>query len=119
MGAMSEALCQRCGLCCDGTLFTRTPLEPGEAAPPPLVAAGAHLPQPCAALSGLRCTVYADRPRSCRRYECLLYGALAQGEVTLDEALAVVAEARARVAVDRGGAEGFLRQRFLGRAPRR
>jgi uncharacterized protein len=111
-------LCQRCGLCCDGSLFTHAPLQPGEvdamrqrklevmrrADGSPALA------QRCAALEGCRCTIYTDRPDSCRRYQCLLYTALAEGEVSLDDALAVVAEARSP-----GRSEAFLDRHFRGR----
>src|SRR5690349_19207300 len=73
-----STLCQRCGLCCDGTLFTHVPLQDTEAAP--LQALGLPvkeredgtrvLPQRCAALEGRRCTAYSARPEGCRRYHC-------------------------------------------------
>jgi len=53
-----------------------------------------HVPQPCAALEGCRCRAYEGRPLACRRYECLLVGALRSGEVSMPEAIAVVARAR-------------------------
>ena len=100
-----STLCQRCGLCCDGSLFTHVPLrgaEPDRARRLglPVVARADGSPalrQGCAALDGLRCTVYAERPESCRKYHCLLYAALAEGEVELDEALEVVDEARGHI----------------------
>lgn len=99
--ADAQALCLKCGLCCDGSLFTRVPL--GENDAPPARAGvvtnerGArYLPQPCAALEGdLRCAVYAERPLACRRFECLLLVALADGETTLAGALELVRRARA------------------------
>jgi uncharacterized protein len=114
-------LCQRCGMCCDGTLFVRAPLDPGEVEPlraRGLPIAGQAMPQPCAALSGLLCTIYEARPSSCRRYECLLYGSLREGEVSLDEALAVVADTRARSAGRDPDLSMLLDRRFRGRAPR-
>ncbi|NMO18878.1 YkgJ family cysteine cluster protein [Pyxidicoccus fallax] len=100
-----STLCLRCGMCCDGTLFTHVSLQPPEvtaleARGLPLTRRADGSPalaQHCAALDGRTCTVYADRPASCRRYHCQLYAALAEKEVSLDEALAVVDEARARV----------------------
>lgn len=102
-----STLCLRCGMCCDGTLFTHVSLQPAEAealqqrALPTVRRADGSpaLAQHCAALAGdgRTCTVYADRPASCRRYHCQLFAALAEKEVSLDEALAVVDEARARV----------------------
>jgi len=101
-----STLCQACGLCCDGTLFVRVSVTEGEAAL--LSRSGIStelrgknkrvLPQPCAALEGTRCRCYADRPGPCREYVCLLAGAREGGEVSHDGALAIVAEARQRVA---------------------
>lgn len=98
-----ETLCRACGLCCDGTLFSRVPLGPHEVVPARELGVvtndrgGRHVPQRCAALSGTQCQVYAQRPLACRRYECLLLGALRGGEVSLTEALEIVAKARTLV----------------------
>lgn len=114
-----EALCQSCGLCCDGSLFSRVPLGVDEQVPEVKLAVvtnergGRHVPQRCAALEGTVCQVYAQRPLACRRYECLLYGALRGGEVSLPEALDVVRRAKEHVAADR---EDFLTFHF-GRRP--
>jgi uncharacterized protein len=111
-----ETLCQACGLCCDGTLFTRVPLGPAEQVPEARLAVvtndkgGRHVPQRCAALAGTVCQVYAERPLACRRYECLLFGAVRSGEVSLEEALSVVAQARALV---EQGAPREERERYL------
>lgn len=114
-------LCRRCGMCCDGTLFARAPLAPAEVEPlraRGLPVVGQAMPQPCAALSGLLCAIYEARPASCRRYECLLLGSLREGEVSLDEALEVVADTRARVAARDPDLSTILDRRFRGRAPR-
>ncbi len=122
-----STLCLRCGLCCDGTLFTHVPLLRTEVAP--LQALGLPvkeredgtpvLPQRCAALDGSRCTAYAERPEGCRRYHCNLFSALAEGEVSLDEALAVVDRAhalRASTGPERGPElEDYLDRHFRGR----
>jgi len=95
-----EVLCQACGLCCDGSLFTRVPLGVAEVVPEARLGVvtnaqgGRHVPQRCAALDGSRCLAYAERPLACRRYECLLFGALREDEVSLPEALDVVRRAR-------------------------
>lgn len=77
-----ETLCRSCGLCCDGSLYGCVTLEPEELAR----ARKNHLPvlprrnafeQPCPALSTLgahrACSIYSDRPRSCRNFTCRLY----------------------------------------------
>ncbi|MCP3102552.1 YkgJ family cysteine cluster protein [Myxococcus sp. K15C18031901] len=98
-----STLCLHCGMCCDGTLFTHVSLQPTEVlalqqrgVPVGQRADGSPaLVQHCAALDGRACTAYAERPAGCRRYQCQLYGALAEKEVSLEEALAVVDEAHA------------------------
>jgi Fe-S-cluster containining protein len=95
-------LCLRCGLCCDGTLFTHVPLEPDEAqrvrdagVPVDSNAEGqSSIRQCCAALRGTRCSIYEVRPGTCRRFRCLLLGAVEEDEVSLKEALRVVDQAR-------------------------
>ncbi|MFL5319124.1 MAG: YkgJ family cysteine cluster protein [Myxococcaceae bacterium] len=101
-----SALCQLCGLCCDGSLFAFVSLSPDEAAAliERDVAVGMRedgsyrLPQKCSALDGTRCTVYEARPNGCRVYNCQLATALSQNEVSLDEATATVREAQERIA---------------------
>ena len=91
---ISESLCLECGLCCDGTLFQDVRLRPGET-PGPLKARGLPLvrrqkqygfDQPCPALRGLRCEVYAIRPGHCQAFECLLFQSARCGEITLSSA---------------------------------
>ena len=121
-----STLCLRCGLCCDGTLFTHVPLQRTEAGP--LKALGLPvkeredgtpiLPQRCAALDGRTCTAYAQRPAGCRRYHCNLFSALSEGEVSLEEALSTVDRAHALRAA--GGErkeelEDYLDRHFRGR----
>ncbi|QRK13192.1 YkgJ family cysteine cluster protein [Archangium violaceum] len=124
-----STLCLRCGLCCDGTLFTHVPLRRTEVGP--LKALGLPvkerkdgtpiLPQRCAALEGKRCTAYAERPEECRRYHCNLFSALSEGEVSLEEALAVVDGAHALLLATSGDTErkseveDYLDRHFRGR----
>ena len=130
MSPSLSTLCQHCGLCCNGTLFTHVPLKPTEVEP--LRALGlpvkaredgtSILPQACAALDGRRCTAYAARPEGCRRYHCQLFSALGEGEVSLPEALAVVDGAHARLASagpERSEeVEDYLDRHFRGRQRR-
>ncbi len=97
------ALCQACGLCCDGTLFSVVPLATTDSPPSKLTLetkpTGARaLRQPCTGLEGACCTVYEARPLACRRYECLLYEALRSEEEHLPGALGIVARAKALTA---------------------
>lgn len=100
-----STLCQRCGLCCDGNLFATVPLRKVEVAPLRRLSlpvtqqpdGAPALPQRCAALEGRCCTIYAERPEVCRQYRCILLTALAEGEVSLDEALKVVDGAHAHI----------------------
>jgi Fe-S-cluster containining protein len=99
-------LCQSCGMCCDGSLFGRVDLEPEE-----VETARRHrlrvLPearafeQPCAALAssgpGLatrRCSMYDERPASCRRFACRLYDRHRQEGGPIEERLRVVRRVR-------------------------
>jgi len=117
-----EALCQSCGLCCDGSLFSRVPLGITEKVPEAQLGVvtngyGArHVPQRCAALAGTVCQVYAERPLACRRYECLLFAALREGEVSLTEAIEVVKHAQSLVASRAADRDDYLTFHF-GRRP--
>lgn len=100
MSAESQ-LCTACGFCCDGRLFSLAPLTLEEAAWAkrrrlPLVshADKVSLEQPCGALEGTRCTVYDERPESCRRFVCVLLSRVTHGELSIDDALAHVKAAR-------------------------
>jgi hypothetical protein len=96
-----STLCQSCGLCCDGSLFSHVPLEPPEVEavralglPVARIADGSlAMPLPCPALARRSCSLYGERPLGCRRFGCRLYAALDAGEIGLTAALAVVGEA--------------------------
>ncbi|MFO0599659.1 MAG: YkgJ family cysteine cluster protein [Myxococcaceae bacterium] len=83
------ALCLRCGLCCDGTIFREAPLTDDERSrlgdriePSPN---GARLP--CRALQADRCcSIYAERPATCRRYSCSVLRAMEAGRITEQQA---------------------------------
>jgi len=77
-------LCRACSLCCDGSLFGRVAVAPEEAKSAwrgrlRVLDSGNSFDQPCAALlrerTGERrsCSIYADRPRSCRLFACRIY----------------------------------------------
>ena len=100
--SLTNSLCTRCGLCCDGSLFADVELA-GTAEATTLevmgleiedaeVADGALLLQPCAALKGKRCSVYPHRPECCRTFECRLLQEVRRGSVEIVVAKARVAE---------------------------
>jgi uncharacterized protein len=102
-----EELCPACGLCCNGVIFANLALQPSDGAErlrslglpvchshsalrPP------HLTQPCAAFDGCRCRVYADRPKYCRQFECVLLQSVKADQTEPAAALRIIRTARAR-----------------------
>ena len=107
--SLASRLCTQCGLCCDGSLFADVRLQRGDD-PDSLRAAGLRLwritaagkallrfPQPCAAFDGCHCSVYPDRPRYCREFECGVFKEVARGTRSLADAQRAVRAARRRV----------------------
>ena len=102
----TDTLCTKCGLCCDGTLFADVELS-GRAEATRLEAmgleiedgdaGGALLVQPCAALRGRRCSVYAHRPKCCRTFECKLLQSVRRGAETVERAGELIADALSRI----------------------
>lgn len=102
-------LCLECGLCCNGVIFARGELQPGDD-PERLKALGLRLirnaskpdrqkfHQPCAALNGCRCEIYSSRPRYCRDFKCLVFSSVESGERSPESARTVVRGALRRVA---------------------
>jgi len=104
--ALTDTLCTHCGLCCDGSLFADVELT-GHAEATRLEVMGleieedgnrALLVQPCRALHGTRCSVYAHRPKCCRSFECGLLQNVRRGAVSAGRAVEQIAEARRRIA---------------------
>ena len=52
--------------------------------------------QPCAALEGCKCRIYAERPDYCRRFECLLLKAVKSGEIPAERAISIIGDAQGR-----------------------
>ena len=79
--SLTDTLCTRCGLCCDGSLFADVELA-GRAEATRLEVmgleiedddtAGGLLLLPCGALRGRLCSIYPHRPECCRTFECRL-----------------------------------------------
>jgi Fe-S-cluster containining protein len=92
--AERSALCVACGLCCEGRLHDQVPLDDDELERAgrlslPIVESPLRLAfrLPCPRLEERRCTVYAERPRTCASYACGVLTAYGVGE--LDEATAL------------------------------
>ena len=109
--SLTDTLCTRCGLCCDGSLFADVQLV-GQAEAMRLEIMGLEvdddetevglLSQPCAALKGRRCGIYAHRPKCCRVFECQLLQDTRSGAVTVERAKEYIAEALRRIERVRG-----------------
>ena len=103
---LTDTLCTNCGLCCDGTLFADVELV-GQAEVARLEIMGMEvenearntglLSQPCAALRGTRCGIYAYRPKCCRVFECHLLQNTQRGAVTVERAMEQIADAREQI----------------------
>ena len=103
---LTDTLCTKCGLCCDGTLFADVELVgPAEAARLEIMGMEIEnedrvvglLSQPCAALRGTRCGIYAHRPKCCRTFECHLLQSAQSGAVTVERALEHIALAQEQI----------------------
>ena len=103
---LTDVLCTQCGLCCDGSLFADVELG-GRAEATRLEVLGleieddggrhALLIQPCRALDGTRCSVYAHRPKCCRSFECRLLQDARRGAVSAERAVEQIVETRQQI----------------------
>jgi len=109
-GSLTEALCTRCGLCCDGSLFADVELA-GRDEAAALEVMGLRLDeddpdqelllQPCAALRGTTCRIYPHRPECCRTFACRLLQKAQAGRVSAAQAQAqIVAVLRLKARID-------------------
>ncbi len=98
----SQSLCLTCGLCCDGTLFSGMPMNPGDEVAP-LKAVGINvvsdndftvLKQPCAAHKNCTCAVYANRPQACRAYKCKLLKRFERDDTSQQRALEIITKVK-------------------------
>jgi Fe-S-cluster containining protein len=106
----SNELCLECGLCCNGVIFADGQLQPEDDAQrlrtlglrlaktnPKSKIQNPKFHQPCAAFDGCRCNIYADRPKYCRAFECLLLRDVKAGDLEADAARRIIRDARRRV----------------------
>src|SRR6185295_3563585 len=99
--SLTDTLCTRCGLCCDGSLFSDVELASTDEASA-LEAMGLEIEddddgelllQPCRALKGKRCSIYPHRPECCRTFECRLLQEAKRGVVSVGDAKGKIGEA--------------------------
>ena len=105
--SLTDILCTRCGLCCDGSLFADVELAGTDEASALEVMGleiedadekdGGLLLQPCRALKGKRCSIYPHRPDCCRTFECRLLQEVKRGAVGVNRAKEKIAEALKRI----------------------
>jgi hypothetical protein len=103
---LTDILCTKCGLCCDGTLFADVELV-GLAEVARIEILGMEiengdrntglLSQPCAALRGTRCGIYAHRPKCCRLFQCELLQSAQRGDITVERALEEIADTQEQI----------------------
>ncbi len=110
-------------MCCNGVIFADIKLQPEDnverllslglkiksswakgskmaVETSPLLKVSAPRPkllQPCAAFDGCRCRIYAERPLSCRQFDCRLLQRLKTADITRAQTLRVIRLARRRV----------------------
>lgn len=122
--SIAQSLCTECGLCCDGAIFDDVELRDCREATS-MECLGLEIEeedgrslliQPCRALIGTKCTVYAHRPRCCRSFECKLLKEYQSNETSLIDALDVVRDLREKLAgQDWESARIIIDTRFLNR----
>jgi len=104
---LTDTLCTRCGICCDGSLFADAELASGDEASALEVMGleieaddddgGGLLVQPCGALKGRRCSIYPHRPDCCRTFKCRLLQEAERGMVEVERAKEKIAQALRRI----------------------
>jgi Fe-S-cluster containining protein len=111
MNESVDQLCPNCGLCCNGVLFADVELRAGDNAVR-LAKLGLSLEkkgakktafaQPCSCFDGKLCTIYADRPKCCRTFECGLLKRVQAGELAAEAALKTIFKTKQQAEKVRG-----------------
>jgi hypothetical protein len=98
-----QKICVKCGMCCDGTLFSHASLNPGEKGNLPegieqqtvTEAENDYFCLPCLYFSG-KCTIYKEnRAYVCSSYRCQLLKDFSDKKVNVGEALKIIRQAKA------------------------
>jgi Fe-S-cluster containining protein len=87
----ANALCQKCDLCCDGSLFpvviiNRDDLEDVGLEIHERDDGVLYFHQPCSKFSDGVCSIYASRPKTCRNYSCKLQKKILNGSMSSQDA---------------------------------
>ena len=97
-----SSLCVACGLCCQGMFHEQARAFPEEVAwlegkgfTVGTGPQGLAFSLPCSHLGAGGCSLYAERPRTCRTYQCRLLARYLAGEVSLEQALGTVEQVHA------------------------
>ena len=98
----SSALCVACGLCCNGVLHTQVQVQPEHVqivgklglTIEKLDDASVGFRQPCVLYQNERCSAYPHHPSACKAYRCALLRKYESGDVTLEQSLAIVRQAK-------------------------
>jgi len=99
---LESILCTKCGLCCDGSLFSDVELS-GAREAGRLELAGLEIEddslllQPCVALDVKHCSMYSHRPKCCRTFECRLLKRVRAGVIDVPTAESEIAAALSMV----------------------
>ncbi|GMV32483.1 hypothetical protein FBQ83_12875 [Chloroflexi bacterium CFX5] len=101
-----QTLCKACGLCCSGHLFSWVRLNASELDVIEKLGIAVirddprqrGFLQPCPMWEGT-CRIYTfpEYPKSCARYKCKVFRRLEEGDVSLQEGLAVIEETLALI----------------------
>jgi len=91
-------------MCCNGVIFADVKLQRDDdraslaalGLPIEVRLRAPRFRQPCAALDGCVCQIYADRPKYCREFECYLLKNLEAGRLNMPGAKRVIRAARGR-----------------------
>lgn len=94
----ANTLCQECGICCDGTLFSFVKVYPEEITkmkelgiPVYKNQDGHHIfDQACPCFKNGNCSAYLKRPRKCHSFSCKLQKDVMNGSMKFDDALKIV-----------------------------
>jgi Fe-S-cluster containining protein len=94
-----SSLCTGCALCCQGVIHDFIRIYDEEAIEDLGLAIELHneqryVPLPCPHVKGTLCSVYERRPKACAGYQCALLRRFLSGEVSREQALERVAEAK-------------------------